>query len=235
MKRKFAIFLGIIFLGLFVFSACSKETDASKFKKEYESLNGTKSASGKDIREIIVDKDNPIIYKTAEEIVTMIENKETFVVYFGFPDCPWCRSVLPTLFEVSKDLNLSKIYYVNVKEIRDVLELNDKNEVVVKSKGSNAYYKLLESFKDVLSDYNLTDSNGKLVNTNEKRIYAPNVIGVVDGKANEMTTGISSIQTDAYMDLTEEMINETYNKFKCIIKCVIDNKNKNTCTLDKAC
>ena len=217
-----------------MFCGCGKDSDAIKFKEEYESLNGTTSKSGKVVREIIIDKDNPIIYKSAYEIVEMIENKETFVVYFGFPNCPWCRSVLPTLFDVAKDLKLDKIYYVDVLEIRDTLELNDKNELVTKTKGTDAYYKLLEYLDSVLSDYSMTDKDGKKIDTHEKRIYAPNVVGIVNGDAIELTTGISSLQTDGYMDLTEEMINETYNKFKCVINCVLDSE-KNSCALNKAC
>ena len=228
------LFLFLVISLLLITGCKDKNSDAYKFKQEYESLNGTVSASGKQIREIIIEDNNPMIYKTADEIVEMIENKETFLVYFGFAKCPWCRSVLPTLLSAASDLKLDKIYYVDVLEIRDTLELNDKNELITKTKGTDAYYKLLELLNDVLDDYNMTDSNGKKIDTHEKRIYAPNVVGVINGKADKMTTGISSMQNDAYMDLTEEMINETYNKFECVINCVLDNKNA-TCPLDKAC
>lgn len=231
MKNK-VLFFATIFLMLFLVTGCGK-SDAVKFKEEYESLNGTVSASGKEIRSITIDKDNPMIYKSADDIVKMIENKETFVVYFGFPACPWCRSVLPTLLDVSKDLGLDKIYYVDVLEIRDTLKVNDNKEVVVDKKGTDAYYKLLELLDNVLSDYNLSDSEGNKVEANEKRIYAPNVVGISNGKALELTTGISSLQTDGYMDLTDEMIKETEGLFRCVIKCVLDSSP--TCSIDKAC
>ncbi len=234
MKKKL-LFLGTVLLSLLLICGCTdKNSDAYKFKTEYESLNGTESASGKKIREIAIEDDNPMIYKTAEEIVKMIEDKETFLVYFGFAKCPWCRSVLPTLLSVADDLKLDTIYYVDVLEIRDTLELNDKNQVVTKTKGTEGYYKLLELLNDVLDDYSMTDSKGKKVDTKEKRIYAPNIVAVINGKAEKMTTGISSKQDDGYMDLTEEMVNETYSKFECIINCVLDNKSK-SCSLDKAC
>ncbi len=231
MKNK-VLFFATIFLMLFLVTGCGK-SDAVKFKEEYESLNGTVSASGKEIRSITIDKDNPMIYKSADDIVKMIENKETFVVYFGFPACPWCRSVLPTLLDVSKDLGLDKIYYVDVLEIRDTLKVNDNKEVVVDKKGTDAYYKLLELLDNVLSDYNLSDSEGNKVEANEKRIYAPNVVGISNGKALELTTGISSLQTDGYMDLTDEMIKETEGLFRCVIKCVLDSNP--ACSIDKAC
>ena len=67
----------------------------------------------------------------------------------------------------------------------------------------------------------------------KKRIYAPTVISIVDGKVEDMTTGISDAQTDAYMKLTDEMKKETYNKFKCVLECVTENKN--SCSIDKKC
>ena len=59
------------------------------------------------------------------------------------------------------------------------------------------------------------------------------MVGIINGEADKLTTGISSLQTDGYMDLTEEMINETYNKFKCVIECVVNSNN--TCSLEKQC
>ena len=60
--------IGII---LFSLTACKKEetkTDASRFKEEYESLNGTKNSSGKTIREIEIGEDNPMIYQSTKDI-----------------------------------------------------------------------------------------------------------------------------------------------------------------------
>lgn len=230
--KNIVLFLVTIFLLLFLVTGCGK-SDAVKFKEEYESLNGTVSKSGKEVRSITIDEKNPMIYKSAEEIVEMIENKETFVVYFGFAACPWCRSVLPTLLDVSKDLGLDKIYYVDVLEIRDTLKVDDNKEVVTDKEGTEAYYKLLELLDNVLSEYSLTDSDGNKVETNEKRIYAPNVVAISAGVPTELTTGISSLQTDGYMELTDEMIKETEGLFRCVIKCVLDSNP--TCSLDKSC
>ncbi len=56
-------------------------TDSIKFKEEYEALNGMKDANNLQIRSILIDEDNPLIYAKALDIVSMIENKETFIVY----------------------------------------------------------------------------------------------------------------------------------------------------------
>ena len=195
-----------------------KQTDAEKFKEEIESLNGTKSTSGQTIRNIKIDKDNPFIYKEAGDIVKAMDNKETFIVYFGFPSCPWCRSVLPTLVSVAKDYSVDKIYYVNIKDIRDTKELDKDGKVTTSKEGTKDYNKLIEKLDSVLSDYTLTDEKGKEVKTDEKRIYAPNIVVVVKGKAKKMTTGISEKQDDAYMELTDKMKDEMYKSIEEVIK-----------------
>ena len=193
-------------------------SDAEKFKEEYESLNGTKSTSGKKIRSIEIDKDNPFIYKEASDIVKAIKDKETFLVYFGFPSCPWCRSVLPTLVNVAKDYSVDKIYYVNIKDIRDTKEVDKDGKVTTSKEGTKDYNKLLDKLDSVLSDYTLTDEKGKEVKTDEKRIYAPNIVVVVKGKAKKITTGISEKQDDAYMELTDDMKDEMYKSIEEVIK-----------------
>lgn len=212
----------------------TRNTDAIKFKEEYEALNGkVNENNGKNYRSISIPEDNPFVYKEAKDIVNMIENEETFVVYFGYDSCPWCRSVVPTLIDVAKDLNIARIYYVDVKEIRDTMKLNSQGKPETTKEGTEGYYRLIQLLEPVLSDYELQDTNGKTVKAGEKRIYAPNVISVVDGVPKELETGISELQTDGYMELTEEMKNDTYNQFQCVLKCM--NEKKDSCSIQTSC
>ena len=212
----------------------NKNIDALKFKEEYESINGTtREKDGKTIRSITIPKNNPMVYSDADKIVDMINNKETFVVYFGFNDCPWCRSVITTLIDVANDEGLDKIYYVDVKEIRGMKSVAEDGSIKTDIKGTKGYYKLLEKLDGLLSDYTLMDKDGNQVLAGEKRIYAPNVVAIVNGKAEKLESGISDKQTDGYMKLTEEMKKETYDKFKCLIKCVTES-NK-SCSPKSGC
>lgn len=210
----------------------NSQTDGIKFKEEYEKLNGKKNDQGKKYREITIDSKNKMVYKTTEEVLDLIDKKKSFVLYFGFDTCPWCRSVVPTLASISKELN-QEVYYIDVKDIRDTFELDDDNKPKLVKKGSKDYSKLLEKLEPVLEDYTLTDSDNNEIKVGEKRIYAPSIVSVIDGKAKELTTGISDKQTDSYMKLTKEMEKETYNKIKKVLKQVSDKNN--TCYLDKGC
>lgn len=223
MKKLKKILLIILVVTLLVgLTGCKKkekeETDASKFREEYMSVNNTESASGKKIRSITISKDNAFAYTTAEELAEKIENEESFLVYFGFPTCPWCRSVLEQLDKALNDKKIDKIYYVNVLDIRDVKEVNDNGDITTTKEGSEGYQKLVTLLGDVLEDYTLT-KDGESISAGEKRIYAPNIVAVAKGKAVQMETGISDELTDPYGELTDTIKEYAYNKFKCLIEC----------------
>lgn len=224
MKKVFIFLLTVVML--FSLTACEKNTDALKFKKEYEDLNNQENGNHK-IRPVSISKDNPIIYSTAEEIVDMIDDKESFIVYFGFPKCPWCRSMIEILLDVAKDNNFSKIYYVDVYDIRDTKEVNENNEIKTTKEGTDGYYDLLDRLDSVLDDYKLTNEASEEVDVNEKRIFAPNVVAIVKGKATKLAEGISEKQEDPYEEITKEMKDEMYEQLECVFKCF---NEKNTCT-----
>lgn len=235
-KKTMFLIIGLLILLVLVgdyFLTVKNNTDAKKFKQEYESLNGTiREKDGKTIRNITIPLNNPMVYITEDEVVEMINNKDTFLIYFGFEDCPWCRSVLPNLIEAANDLGLNKIYYVNIKEIRDTIELKD-DQLTTTKEGSVGYYQLLELLDNVLDDYTIKDNDNNTISAEEKRIFAPNVVAIINGKAAKITDGISEQQTDGYMNLTTSMNEESYNKFKCIINCILDTKK--TCSKEKNC
>ena len=218
MNERIVFILTLVFVLVLTGCTLSKNSeDAKKFKEEYESLNGQTNKSGKEHRSLSIDSNNPFVYATGEEIVEMIEDGETFYVYFGDKLCPWCRSVIEKAIEVANKNNIEKIYYVAIWDdegneiLRDKYGVED-GEVVKLSDGTESYYKLLEYFDEVLSDYSL----GNDLTAGEKRIYAPNFVYVEKGKAIRVTTAISDKQTDSREELTEEILKdeeEEFNKF----------------------
>lgn len=215
-----------------------KNTDAVTFKTEYESMNNKSIDDERSYRAIEIPEENPFVYTTAEELVEKIDNKETFVVYFGFNTCPWCRSVLNNMITSAKNNKIDKIYYVDVKNIRDTYVLNDEHKPERTVEGTKGYYDLLDRFDRVLDKYaNLTYSTKKKkktvikeVEVGEKRIYAPNIIAVREGSPIGMTSGIPKKLENPYGDITEEMNADSLEQFDNLFKslkhdsCSIDDK-----------
>ena len=221
MKRILSILL--VMASLFIVSGCEQKKEPTKealaFKEDYEKLNGKENKNGKVHRTISIDEYNPFVEVSAEEIVKKIENKETFYVYFGSTLCPWCRSAIESAIKVANEKNIETIYYVDIwdddgKEIlRDKYELEKKKTKKVLD-GTEAYYKLVDYFKDFLRDYTLSDQNGKSYNTGVKRIYAPNYMYVVNGEIKKITNGKANSQEDSRQDLTDDIKNEQLNIFR---------------------
>lgn len=222
MKKKiFFVVLIILAAVAFIFihkiNSDYKKTDAYKFKTEYENLNGEENDYGKKYRSLKINKKNRIIYSTAKEIVEKTENKDTFIVYFGFSKCPWCRSMIENLVDLSIE-NGMDIYYVDVLDIRDTIEMVD-GELKTTKEGDKDYMKLIELYGDVLSDYTIKNGDEK-ISAGEKRIYAPNVVAVVNGEAKEMVEGVSEELEDPYGEITEEMNSASIKQLECIFKCI---------------
>ena len=217
MKKKIIILLLIVGLTV-TLTGClgiKKENKSGKeFKEEYEEINGKENAHGKIHRTIELSEYNKFVETTPDEIVKMIENKETFYVYFGSRLFPWCRSVIEKADEVSRLNEIDKIYYVDIWDdegneiFRDKYEL-DENGQLVKTVEATAEYSFLINFlSDYLRDYTITDSEQNSISVGEKRIYAPNFVYIEKGKAKRLVSGKSELQKDSREELTKEMLEE---------------------------
>ena len=113
MKKVSIVILSLVIL--ISLCGCNKTREATEsslaFKTEYEALNGKENSAGKVHRTVNITDNNPYEKVTPEKLIEMIDNKETFYVYFGDPLCPWCRSVIEKSIEVADQLNIDKIYY----------------------------------------------------------------------------------------------------------------------------
>ncbi len=224
---KKIIVLFLIIISIFLITGCRKNNaDAKKFSEEYEKLNNTKAPYGdnENYRNISIPKNNSFVYSNAKEILEMIDNKETFYVYFGSAHCPWCRSVIEKAVEVANKNKVEKIYYVNIWKgfheeiLRDTYEIGDNNKPNKVKDGSKEYYKLLNKFDNLLEDYTLTTDNNEKINVGEKRIFAPNFIYVEKGKAKKIITGISKKQTKYNSKLNKNILADEEKKFNNFFK-----------------
>jgi thiol-disulfide isomerase/thioredoxin len=158
--------------------------DAERFSEEYSSIG--------------ISKDNPIIYKTDREIIDILKSG-TGIIYFGFPDCPWCQSAIPVLLKAAKEMDIDKIYYFDPKEIRE--ENTDTYQEIVKLLGDNLN----------------SDENGN------KRLYVPDVYFVsggkiighhfktVDTQINPKSNPLTNDEKTELKKIYKQLISKTYN------------------------
>lgn len=252
MKNKLRILYVVTFLvvGAFFITGCGNKslTDAIKFKNEYESCNlKTRSRNGVSsddvMRSVSIPDTNPMVYSSLDTINEMIANKETFIVYTGFRECPWCRSLMETMINTANELNIKKIYYVDIRpddtddsELRDIFKVNDNGEVILEHSGSDSYHTFIKSIDNVLSPY--TYGGVDLTNTEwngTKRLGAPNFILIDKGIAVENITGISDKQENGYQELDDEIKLDMKDKFTCLFKKYLDCDTKDTCQKEDMC
>lgn len=204
-----------------------KISDAIKFKNEYESLNGVvNEATDNKYIEVSIDEENPMVYKTGKEIVDVFKNEDA-VIYFGFAACPWCRNAVPVLLDAAKELDVDKIYYVDILNIRDTYKFSGSIEPEQTKKGTDAYYEILKFLDKKLEKFYVKDEAGNMYDTGVKRLYAPTVVGVKGGKVVGFHESTIESQTDPYELLDEKGKSELKNEYKKIIESV--NEKNNVC------
>ena len=165
-------------------------------------------------------------YVTEEEAIKLLENG-TGVIYFGFPSCPWCRSLLTPLAKVAKEKN-ETIYYLNILELRSAFKVVD-GKLTKTKEGSTSYYKLLELLDDELETFYVEDKDGNKYDTEEKRLYAPTLVAVKDGKVTSLHVSTLDSQASGYDKLTDIQLKE----LEGIVSKLIASKNVEVCTNDK--
>lgn len=227
MKKTF-LWILVAFLFITVTGCTSKNSDAIKFKKEYESLNGKKGYGDNVNPEVKIDKKNAIKYADADEIIDILDNG-TGIIYFGYPECPWCRNAIPVLLEAASELNVENVYYMNLKDERDTIEVLEDGTLKTTKEGTEGYKKLLTRLDAVLNEYVLEDLNGNEVKTGEKRIYVPLVVFVREGKVVGIHSDTVSSQTNPYVTLNTEQKNELLDIYIDLIHKVLNDVCDSSC------
>lgn len=202
-KRGLVIFiLGLILLILFIWSTgtFSTNSDAIKFYNEYGSVS--------DIKE-----DNLYKYASKEQVLNILDH-DTGVIYFGYTTCTWCKSMVSVLNDAAEEANVKEIYYYDIQNDRDELSLNENNEIITEKQGTAFYRELLKELDDVISPYLLKDSEGKEVDTEEKRIYVPLVVFVKDGNPVFAHQNTVQSQDDPMKNLNEKQVTELKSIYK---------------------
>lgn len=230
MKKKVLLF--ILIIGIFSIYGCTKKEevveDSLKFKNEYEEYNGEKTSSGKDYINVSISEDNIIKYSSIDEVIELINNKGTGVIYFGYPTCPWCRNMVEPLLASADSTNLDKIYYVNMYNERDTIEYKDGQFITTKEAGEN-YYTLVNLLDSILDSYIVTDEEDIEHDTGNKRIYVPLVVFIKEGKVVAYHSDTVESQTNPYIKLDDSQYEELYNIYKDGISKVLEDTCDSKC------
>ena len=88
---------------------------------------------------------------------TQILTSGTGVIMLGFPQCPWCQTLVPHLDASAKEAAVNEILYFDIREDR--------------TDNSETYQQIV----DILEPYLDKDEN------NEPRIYVPHIVIVKNG------------------------------------------------------
>ncbi len=197
MKKILAVFLLLLAVG-----CGNTKTTTNNFKEEYEKLNGKIDENNQtEYVYMEIDENNPFVYIKVDEVIKKLQ-EGTSVIYFGFPECPWCRNLVPVLIDAANELGVDKIYYYNAVKIRDTKELDKDGNIITTKEGTKEYREIIDILYDYLPVYSgLNDDT-------IKRLYLPTVVFIKDGKITYLHTGTLDSQEDPYKKLTTEQYNE---------------------------
>ncbi len=225
-----AVLIVILIVAVIVLSL-SGSKDALKFKSEYEKLNGVEVSNGNVYQTMKIDRRSKVKYATLDEARDFLVN-ETGLIYFGMPECPWCRGMIPTLFEEVKKSSLKNILYVDVKDLRNTYSIVDDKPVETK-KASQAYYDILSILDKYLDNYKVQDDDGVEHVLQEKRLYVPMVVAVREGKV--VDAHIGSVDLNSSQTPYDELSAVQKSELSIIFNRLIDSLSKDKDACDGHC
>lgn len=221
-KNSVKIILSLIALVIVAIAIILLRPDSmsNRFKLEYESLNGQKTDDGRKYMKVNISNDNKIVYVDYDTVFDVLD--DTGVIYFGFPECPWCRNAAPVLLEAAEESSIEQIYYLNNHDDRDTKVLKD-GKVITEKEGTSNYNKLLEKLGDKASVYE------ELEDESFKRLYYPTVIFVKNGEITDYIEGTVESQEDPYTPLTKDQRQELKDKYKSAISNLLSCERDSKC------
>lgn len=156
MKKLLFIFLSIL---LFACSNTPQSSNNNNFcDGESNSCSLDQSADMSEY-EGFEDEQNAFIEINMDEAITKFKNKETFMIYFGFPNCPWCKEAIPILNNIAKK-NQVNVFYVRTRDENKELLYSDEHKEQI--------FPYFETFLNENEEGN-------------KHLYVPFVVAVKDG------------------------------------------------------
>ncbi|MEZ7897749.1 MAG: hypothetical protein QMB98_02915 [Flaviflexus sp.] len=179
---------------------------SAEFIEEYEGLNGGTNSRGAEYMDVTIPEDHRFLPSSEAEIRELLEDGDG-AIYFGFPECPWCRNAVGPLNEAAAAVNLEQIHYVNVSDMRGQKSRGQGNNVEVDEEATEFYEYLLEELGEFAPEYPGLEGSG------ERRILVPLVVTVVEGEVVSSHLGTVESQTDPTIPLDDEQRQELISTY----------------------
>ncbi len=193
-----------------------KKSDAYKFVNEYMSLNDKiNEFTSKEYENVIISEKNTVKYVNEDEVLDLLDDG-IGLIYFGYATNSDCRLIVPSLVDIANK-NEMPVYYLDISEIRSTFELKD-NKVTKINEASEGYLNIVKKLDKVLDDFYLEDEDGNRYIMDEKRIVAPTIIAIKDGKIKDIYTN-TLINSDNLNGVIYKLINSIKND-----NCTVDSK-----------
>lgn len=115
--KRIGLFLSLAFIIFFVMFSTSNARADSNSENNITTVGIYKY-------KLNIKKVTPISGKT---FVNKLNKKQSFIVFFGFKECPYCRKFSPVLKKYLSKKNHKRVYYVNL----DQFNPNKKKDVKI--------------------------------------------------------------------------------------------------------
>ena len=96
----------ILLLGCFIACYPKGESDAKKFKKEYEQYNSESKIK------VELDNNNPFVYRNEKQIEKILKNN-TGIIFIGNAKNETSRATVNLLAKLAKKTDVTKIFYLD--------------------------------------------------------------------------------------------------------------------------
>ena len=229
-----------IICGVLLCGKTKHKQSALDFKAEYEKVNGKVMIKDITYRSLDIDKNNPYVKVSIDEIAKKIKNGETFYLYVGDHLCPWCRSGLEKMIEVANKQGIKTIYYVDFWDdehneiLRDLYDIEVKDGKVTKvtqtKEATEGYKVLYEAVYDFIQDYTISKDGVEYpVGNGVKKVYGGDHFYFNKGKCERYTSLRVPSLAKATDELTKEVLKEQEDLFTKFFT------PSNICTSDAGC
>lgn len=188
MKKILILLLTLLCIG------CSKNEENldKKHGCSVEEACGIDVQESADMSEYGIDDEHVFVSISYNQVIELIKNEATAVIYIGRPSCPWCMDAVGVLNEVAKEYQ-STVYYVFTR--------SDENQ---SDEGQASKERLMEYMQDYLD----VNDEGK------KALFIPDVLFIKEGKivGNHIDT------VDGYDANQRDMNEEEIEQLKSIYR-----------------